>query len=141
MRCAYPPYAGTFFICWGDEILNMIVKLEAKASGKEVPKQKLGNQRTPVGDALPGDIERVDEHEVFPKDFGIPGPARHVAAVVAGQLAVGGEDAGVVLPCFLPNTWKARSRFPRPRIRDATQLPYPSSFNSAAASTSNASSF
>nr|VFK12478.1 MAG: hypothetical protein BECKLPF1236B_GA0070989_10365 [Candidatus Kentron sp. LPFa] len=26
MRCAYPPYAGTFFICWGDETLNMIVK-------------------------------------------------------------------------------------------------------------------
>nr|VFK69281.1 MAG: hypothetical protein BECKUNK1418G_GA0071005_13412 [Candidatus Kentron sp. UNK]VFK73860.1 MAG: hypothetical protein BECKUNK1418H_GA0071006_13262 [Candidatus Kentron sp. UNK] len=25
MRCAYPPYAGTFFICWGDETLNMIV--------------------------------------------------------------------------------------------------------------------
>nr|VFK17403.1 MAG: hypothetical protein BECKLPF1236B_GA0070989_111610 [Candidatus Kentron sp. LPFa] len=26
MRFAYPPYAGTFFICWGDETLNMIVK-------------------------------------------------------------------------------------------------------------------
>ena len=26
MRCAYPPYAGTFFICWGDETLNMIVR-------------------------------------------------------------------------------------------------------------------
>ena len=26
MRCAYPPYAGTFLICWSDEILNMIVK-------------------------------------------------------------------------------------------------------------------
>nr|VFK13015.1 MAG: Predicted RNA binding protein YcfA, dsRBD-like fold, HicA-like mRNA interferase family [Candidatus Kentron sp. LPFa] len=22
-----PPYAGTFFICWGDETLNMIVKM------------------------------------------------------------------------------------------------------------------
>nr|VFK66131.1 MAG: hypothetical protein BECKUNK1418G_GA0071005_108017 [Candidatus Kentron sp. UNK]VFK71764.1 MAG: hypothetical protein BECKUNK1418H_GA0071006_108117 [Candidatus Kentron sp. UNK] len=21
-----PPYAGTFFICWGDETLNMIVR-------------------------------------------------------------------------------------------------------------------
>nr|VFK66616.1 MAG: hypothetical protein BECKUNK1418G_GA0071005_11009 [Candidatus Kentron sp. UNK] len=29
MRFAYPPYAGTFFICWGDETLNMIVKLVA----------------------------------------------------------------------------------------------------------------
>nr|VFK19280.1 MAG: hypothetical protein BECKLPF1236B_GA0070989_11674 [Candidatus Kentron sp. LPFa] len=29
MRCAYPPYAGTFFICWGDETLNMIVKGES----------------------------------------------------------------------------------------------------------------
>nr|VFK34915.1 MAG: hypothetical protein BECKLPF1236C_GA0070990_103114 [Candidatus Kentron sp. LPFa] len=27
MRFAYPPYAGTFFICWGDETLNMIVNL------------------------------------------------------------------------------------------------------------------
>ena len=25
MRFAYPPYAGTFFICWGDETLNIIV--------------------------------------------------------------------------------------------------------------------
>nr|VFK40607.1 MAG: hypothetical protein BECKSD772F_GA0070984_106318 [Candidatus Kentron sp. SD]VFK45687.1 MAG: hypothetical protein BECKSD772E_GA0070983_105818 [Candidatus Kentron sp. SD] len=25
MRFAYPSYAGTFFICWGDETLNMIV--------------------------------------------------------------------------------------------------------------------
>nr|VFK10890.1 MAG: hypothetical protein BECKLPF1236A_GA0070988_1004514 [Candidatus Kentron sp. LPFa]VFK27318.1 MAG: hypothetical protein BECKLPF1236C_GA0070990_1004514 [Candidatus Kentron sp. LPFa] len=25
MRFAYPPYAGTFFICWGDETLNMSV--------------------------------------------------------------------------------------------------------------------
>nr|VFK68252.1 MAG: hypothetical protein BECKUNK1418G_GA0071005_12203 [Candidatus Kentron sp. UNK]VFK73494.1 MAG: hypothetical protein BECKUNK1418H_GA0071006_12102 [Candidatus Kentron sp. UNK] len=30
MRCAYPPYAGTFFICWGDEILNMIVRQMAE---------------------------------------------------------------------------------------------------------------
>nr|VFK66900.1 MAG: hypothetical protein BECKUNK1418G_GA0071005_11151 [Candidatus Kentron sp. UNK]VFK72338.1 MAG: hypothetical protein BECKUNK1418H_GA0071006_11091 [Candidatus Kentron sp. UNK] len=27
MRFAYPPYAGTFFICWGDKTLNMIVSL------------------------------------------------------------------------------------------------------------------
>nr|VFK59861.1 MAG: hypothetical protein BECKUNK1418G_GA0071005_100929 [Candidatus Kentron sp. UNK]VFK70141.1 MAG: hypothetical protein BECKUNK1418H_GA0071006_102429 [Candidatus Kentron sp. UNK] len=27
MRFTYPPYAGTFFICWGDETLNMIVRL------------------------------------------------------------------------------------------------------------------
>ena len=24
-----PPYAGTFFICWGDETLNMIVRVAA----------------------------------------------------------------------------------------------------------------
>nr|VFK65570.1 MAG: hypothetical protein BECKUNK1418G_GA0071005_106525 [Candidatus Kentron sp. UNK]VFK71531.1 MAG: hypothetical protein BECKUNK1418H_GA0071006_107025 [Candidatus Kentron sp. UNK] len=29
MRFAYPPYAGTFFICWGDETLNMNVKLNS----------------------------------------------------------------------------------------------------------------
>ena len=27
-RYAHPPYAGTFFICWGDEILNMIVRMD-----------------------------------------------------------------------------------------------------------------
>nr|VFK19577.1 MAG: hypothetical protein BECKLPF1236B_GA0070989_11775 [Candidatus Kentron sp. LPFa] len=32
MRFAYPPYAGTFFIYWGDETLNMIVK-KLKALG------------------------------------------------------------------------------------------------------------
>nr|VFK15976.1 MAG: hypothetical protein BECKLPF1236A_GA0070988_101373 [Candidatus Kentron sp. LPFa] len=26
-----PPYAGTFFICWGDETLNMIVKVPSMA--------------------------------------------------------------------------------------------------------------
>ena len=30
MRFAYPPYAGTFFICWGDETLNMIVEWRIK---------------------------------------------------------------------------------------------------------------
>nr|VFK59437.1 MAG: hypothetical protein BECKUNK1418G_GA0071005_100712 [Candidatus Kentron sp. UNK]VFK68737.1 MAG: hypothetical protein BECKUNK1418H_GA0071006_100540 [Candidatus Kentron sp. UNK] len=29
-----PPYAGTFFICWGDETLNMIVKVSKSGWGR-----------------------------------------------------------------------------------------------------------
>nr|VFK20313.1 MAG: hypothetical protein BECKLPF1236B_GA0070989_12067 [Candidatus Kentron sp. LPFa] len=34
-----PPYAGTFFICWGDETLNMIVR-ENLAFGQDCIKDK-----------------------------------------------------------------------------------------------------
>nr|VFK18891.1 MAG: hypothetical protein BECKLPF1236B_GA0070989_11557 [Candidatus Kentron sp. LPFa] len=37
MRCAYPPYAGTFFICWGDETLNMIVSLMILRFSLDIP--------------------------------------------------------------------------------------------------------
>nr|VFK24565.1 MAG: hypothetical protein BECKLPF1236B_GA0070989_14172 [Candidatus Kentron sp. LPFa] len=53
MRFAYPPYAGTFFICWGDETLNMIVRyfllppwhwiptFPVGMTGEVLPKQKI----------------------------------------------------------------------------------------------------
>nr|VFK14477.1 MAG: hypothetical protein BECKLPF1236B_GA0070989_106211 [Candidatus Kentron sp. LPFa] len=41
-----PPYAGTFFICWGDETLNMIVRYR-----KNKNPQKIGAcaRNTPFG--------------------------------------------------------------------------------------------
>nr|VFK13596.1 MAG: hypothetical protein BECKLPF1236B_GA0070989_104919 [Candidatus Kentron sp. LPFa] len=47
MRFAYPPYAGTFFICWGDETLNMIVR--SLTLMKRVPITLENETTTPVG--------------------------------------------------------------------------------------------
>lgn len=53
-----------------------------------------------IADAFPCGIQGMDEQEVFAEDLDIPGPAGHVAAVVMGERAVGGEDVGVVFLVF-----------------------------------------
>ena len=64
----------------------------------DFPTRAFHTDHVAVADALLGGVQGIDEQQILTEDFGIPGSAGHVAAVVVGEFAVGGEDVGIVAP-------------------------------------------